>query len=412
MGDRVLELLEVIAKDLTYSLERPWRWGSELRDPHSLAFGSAGVALFLSYLVQALGEDRHRHSASCFLRDAILATQHEYMQPGFETGAIGICWAVEHLKDSVDVESRELKLLDQWETRLYEWSQMADTPPAFADGLAGICAYAAERHPSHPSSGLFKATWGRLKDLAEITYQGATWHVSGHGKSELLKLFPGLSFSSRRYSMSVGYGVAGIVGALLASYASGIREHGIEHLIESAVSWMMAKRCGADFHQSFPVIVGVEMPLISSGWYLGDLGVITVILNAAYLFERKDWKDAVLEIALRRAESPPTFYIHNLLYGSVGRAHFCNRLFHLTGDQRFADAAFKWYSLALGVRRPSGARGGLLNNGQPFRGLFWGMAGLGLGLLAAISSTDPAWDRFLFGSFRTAKVNSMLLQST
>ncbi|MFZ1009197.1 MAG: lanthionine synthetase LanC family protein [Candidatus Sulfotelmatobacter sp.] len=212
--------------------------------------------------------------------------------------------------------------------------------------------------------------------------------------------------------MSVGYGVAGIVGALLASYASGIREHGIEHLIESAVSWMMAKRCGADFHQSFPVIVGVEMPLISSGWYLGDLGVITVILNAAYLFERKDWKEAVLEIALRRAESPPTFYIHNLLHGSVGRAHFCNRLFHLTGDQRFADAAFKWYSLALGVRRPSGATGGLLNNGQPFRGLFWGTAGLGLGLLAAISSTDPAWDRFLFGSFRTAKVNSMLLQRT
>jgi lantibiotic biosynthesis protein len=405
MADRAWEFLDRISRSLTNACENPWRWGAELRQPHSLAFGSAGMALFFSYLANASADEGCRQSATRFIRASLLATWHEDMQNGFESGTTGICWAAEHIKNSVDLDGGERALLEQWEPRLLHWCQTPDISPALVDGLAGLCAYAGERAQNGVHSQIAQSAWSRLKDLAELTGQGATWHVSGAAKGELLTFYPGLSFARRRYSMSVGYGVAGIVGALLATYTSGVCEPELIWLIESSVSWMLASRSSPDFHQSFPVIVGIEMPLISNGWYLGDLGVIAVILNAAYVFGRDDWKRAVLEIALRRAQCPPTFYIHNLLYGSVGRAHFCNRVFHLTGDQRFFEAAVQWYSLALGFRDPHGAMGGTLNNGQQFQGLFWGIAGLGLGLLGAVSSVEPAWDRIFFGSCRQPAID-------
>jgi hypothetical protein len=93
-----------------------------------------------------------------------------------------------------------------------------------------------------------------------------------------------------------------------------------------------------------------------------------------------------------------------LRQGAAGIVHLGNRLFQATGEDSFADAARAGFSRLLETRRPDEGIGGfevrLLDGRQRLvwtddPGFLNGAAGVGLALLAAISSVEPAWDRLL-----------------
>lgn len=93
-----------------------------------------------------------------------------------------------------------------------------------------------------------------------------------------------------------------------------------------------------------------------------------------------------------------------LRHGLAGRIHLLNRLFQATGEEPFADAARAGLSRLLEMRRPGEGIGGFQArvsgaDGCPVwaddPGLLDGSAGIGLVLLAAVSSVEPAWDRLL-----------------
>lgn len=93
-----------------------------------------------------------------------------------------------------------------------------------------------------------------------------------------------------------------------------------------------------------------------------------------------------------------------LRQGAAGIAHLCNRLFQATGEEPCADAARGGFSRLLETRRPDEGIGGFKvqipdRRGRPVctddPGFLNGAAGIGLALLAAVSSVEPAWDRLL-----------------
>jgi len=97
-----------------------------------------------------------------------------------------------------------------------------------------------------------------------------------------------------------------------------------------------------------------------------------------------------------------------LCHGSTGIAHLVNRMAQASGDQELRDAAERWYRVALDMRRPGQGIAGLLSwvdvteNGKTVGwqwksepGFLSGVAGIGLGLLAAVTDFEPAWDRVL-----------------
>lgn len=95
--------------------------------------------------------------------------------------------------------------------------------------------------------------------------------------------------------------------------------------------------------------------------------------------------------------------------GLAGRLHLLNRLFQATGKEPFADAARAGFGRLLEMRRPGEGIGGFQAqvsgaDGRPVwtddPGLLDGSAGIGLVLLAAISSVEPAWDRLLLTWFQ------------
>ena len=92
-----------------------------------------------------------------------------------------------------------------------------------------------------------------------------------------------------------------------------------------------------------------------------------------------------------------------LCHGAAGNAHIFHRLHRRTGDDCFRQAALSWIDDVLAYRKPGVGVGGFqtwaeVDGGQGFvddASFLGGSAGIGLALLAAITDTDPAWDRLL-----------------
>lgn len=113
---------------------------------------------------------------------------------------------------------------------------------------------------------------------------------------------------------------------------------------------------------------------------------------------------ALARHAARRGCADSGMVDAGLRQGAAGTAHLGNRLFHATGERLFADAARAGFGCLLGMRRPDEGIGGfkiqlLDEQERPVwtddPGFLNGAAGIGLALLAAISSVEPAWDRLL-----------------
>ena len=126
-----------------------------------------------------------------------------------------------------------------------------------------------------------------------------------------------------------------------------------------------------------------------------------------------EWERAALEIGLSAAARPwegAAIQDAGLCHGAAGLAHLFNRMFHTTGETRLAEAARFWLGHALEFQQPGQGIAGFRSWGTVGgpNELGWrddpsfleGAAGIGLALLGAISSVEPAWDRVLMVSLR------------
>ena len=97
-----------------------------------------------------------------------------------------------------------------------------------------------------------------------------------------------------------------------------------------------------------------------------------------------------------------------LCHGAAGVAHLFNRIYQTSDDEACGDAARRWFARALEMRRPGEGLAGFVTWGarrdEPGPGwiadpgLLIGASGIGLALLGAVSTVEPAWDRMLLAS--------------
>ncbi|MDP9121776.1 MAG: Lanthionine biosynthesis cyclase LanC, partial [Acidobacteriota bacterium] len=102
-----------------------------------------------------------------------------------------------------------------------------------------------------------------------------------------------------------------------------------------------------------------------------------------------------------------------LCHGAAGLAHLFNRMYQTSGVEELGTAARRWFDKTLDYRRPGEGVGGFLAfdpsgsvPGAVPGAAQWrsdpnfleGSAGVGLALLGAVSTVEPAWDRLLLAS--------------
>jgi lantibiotic modifying enzyme len=328
------------------------------------------------------------------------------MTESLYSGFPGVAWATEHLDGRVfETEGDDsLGAIDEallGSLARSPWRGEIDV----INGLAGLGIYALERLPRPAARQCLEQIVERLAELAERRDGLTAWF----NPPERLPAFQREDFPDGLYNLGASHGIAGIIALLAAVCRAGVSEALAGSLLEGAVAWLLARRLDPGTGSRFDSFYHPAVPPRRSrlAWCYGDAGIAATLLVAGRAVGREDWQDEAVSLALAAAERPvATCGVQDagLCHGASGLAHLFNRMFHWTGDERLRGAARVWIERTLAARQPGLGVAGFRSwaadlTGPPdWRddpGWLEGASGIGLALLAATSTVEPAWDRLL-----------------
>ncbi len=394
----------------SHDSDRPW-------GPGSLGEGCSGIALFFAYLSRAataVGSSperaaEHRLLAERFADQGADRLAEGLSDPSLYCGFTGTAWMIRHLGTlwgdpeaasyTEEVDALLVALLGT-----EDWTAELD----LITGLAGLGTYGLQAIASGgPVEDLVASVVRHLDRKAEVSAHGFTWFTP----PRLLDRASRDNFPEGYYNVGVAHGVPGILAILARAARAGIAAERAAALAEGAFDWLMGQRLGPESPSVFPSFVppgGSPWPS-RLAWCYGDAGVAAALWGAAESLDEPRMRRAAIDVGRRAASrDPASAWVQDgcLCHGAAGLALIFDRLFKATGEEVFRDAAVAWYRRLLGQRSESGVLGGfgswtsLSGEEGGFRreerpGLLTGAAGIGLALLAAISSDAPDWDQAL-----------------
>jgi len=148
------------------------------------------------------------------------------------------------------------------------------------------------------------------------------------------------------------------------------------------------------------------------GEYSSDPGVVLCLTVTAQALGDPELEREALAIALESAQRPVEqtgVRDAGICHGSAGLGHIYNRLYQVSGEATFKEAATSWFTHTLRMRRPGEGVAGFLFWSTPTgqeQDLSWiadksllnGVTGTALALLAAAQPHSPMWDGLLMAS--------------
>jgi hypothetical protein len=410
VADRVLAAVEQIAAALA---------GDPLAcDIGGMSDGAAGRALFFGYLAEARISGEHAERAERYLDRAIELMGSQSMGWDLFHGITGVAWVAEHLWGRFcapgDADANEAV-----DAALYQYLHLSPWPGPFdlVGGLLGQGVYALERLPRASGAACLERIVDVLATEGEHVANGVRWLTKPH------LLWPPMraQHPNGYYDLGVAHGVPSVIAVLAAARASGIATARARALYDGAVAWMRSQRLGPASPSAFPNWIEPgksEPPPARAAWCYGDPGAATTLYAAARLVDDAALAEEALAIARRAAEGSPAqadVWDAGLCHGSAGLAHLYNRLWQASGEEVFAAAARRWLGAALDMQTPGVGIAGYRSWQSNFTDappawvndatLLTGALGIGLALLATISTVEPAWDRALLCSL--PRVQSM-----
>lgn len=434
-GEEAREIWQVVYQ-IADALQHPpvsWIPGrSDAIEPFRIArgatmgTGSAGLSLFYAYLARVPDsshsdtQELFADSADRFLSHACDALDQVTLSLSLYRGLSGIAWTVQHLQailycnDNGEPENDPNEEIDR--VLLENWK----TPEKFDlwEGCTGLGVYALERYPHPEAVKLLELIVTGLEQLSSTVDAGITWFTSPAAHSSSSQIM----FSDGYYDTGVAHGVAGVISFLSRVLALGIAPKTTEKLLEGAVSWLLAQQWERGDGSFFPqFILPPDNKPIGSGTFglcHGDLGIAAALVSAASCLDRPSWTSTAIQIAKASHDhlnhlmkATPVSNPH-LCHGASGIGHLYNRIYQATGLQSFKQEACKWFRRTLELRQPGTGIAGYYKYGRSEEGemtelydpgFIQGAAGVGLALLAAITDTEPEWDRVMLISAREKK---------
>lgn len=398
---RAIESIADIARDLR-PFARVIARGEEPIDP-TLAGGIAGIALFFAYLDRAGLSDSADAIARDLIQTAVEAVERIDVPFGFLSGLTGVAWAAEHTRATLFEASDEDPLTEIDDAVLnilnagLDWQYKHD----IFDGLVGIGNYSMQRPPSDASRTALVQVVRHLNAAAQRDAHGACWMREGR---ELEPPHERWTIAEPYVPLGVARGQAGVI-AFLAKVVR-LERSGSEarDLLRDAVKYFLSCRETEESESLFPLAVVGSRHIGPShlSWCYGDLGACLAICHAARALDDVPLFEEARTIARSIALRPPRLEDSIdacLCHGTAGAGHILNRMSDEFGDRDLRLAAQEWFKLTLRLNAHRTGIGGYLFNWQgasrPLPGFVRGSSGVGLALLAAVSTVEPNWDRAL-----------------
>ena len=332
--------------------------------------------------------------------DAYIDRMGRHQAVGLFGGWAGLGWLVRHLGG--DDEFVETQVGRHVGSALEAW------PRAFGydliSGLVGIGVHFTERLPNEGAEAGLVRVLDLLEDSAVEVGDGITWFT----EPDLLPEWQRERAPEGYYNLGVAHGVPGVMWLLGKLCVHGVAPERAGALLRGALRWLLSVHPDPRT-PDLPswIAPGVRRePNRRMAWCYGPLGAAAVVWQAAREAGDSAGEEWGRELASACAGVGPA-QSHNrdagLCHGAAGNTQIFHRLYRRTGDEQFREAALVWLEEALTYRKPGIGVGGFrtwaeVNGGQGWvddASFLGGSTGIGLALLAAITDTDPAWDRLL-----------------
>jgi hypothetical protein len=381
-------------------------------DPSDRAEQHAEHALLQAYLACAMADEVHADAALDSLDRAADALAAASIRPALHGGFAGIAWVAEHVQEMLGVAGDDGNAaVDAALLRMVDagpWPFGHD----LVAGLTGIGVYALARVHRPGGAALLARVVARLDEMSEKHGADACFFT----RPEWLSPDWRTRYPHGFHELGMAHGTPGVIAFLGRAHATGQAGQGARPLARAATRWLLAQRLDA-MHPGragegwFPArLAPAAEPAPLLAWCSGDAGVALALLGAGRCLDEPAWIETGLTVARAAATRPGhTAQVMDagLCHGAAGLAHLFQRLFQVTGESLFGDAARSWLARTLDLRTPGagiagygrqrvhGARtaGASQEHGDP--GLLHGATGIALALLAAVTPVEPAWDRLL-----------------
>lgn len=375
----------------------------------SLGEGHAGLALAHRYLAACFPERAHARQAQRSLELAVQSFTDSPEPISLFGGIPGVAWTIEHVRAGFGGMNEE-DLLVEVDAALLSALDEATWEGAFdlLSGLGGLAIYFLERLPRSTAASALERVVHHLDALA-VRFSSIDATGGGVAWCSTLALSEGVR---RGFNLGVGHGTPGLIPILAAIVASQVRAPAAPALLEGAVRWVLHQRHasdGAQFAGWLDEHAAVAGPFkgARSAWCYGAPGIAVALLAAGTALGEESWKRRALEIAARAAERPfeaCEVGDAGLCHGAAGLGHLYHRIHQSSGERFAADAARRWFDVALAMREPARGVGGFLSIRRDRRGslrpqrdasFLTGSAGIALCLASALGRIESHWDRVL-----------------
>jgi len=388
-SDRVVESAWKVILDVASELER-----FEGETAPATHYGYEDALLYC-YLAAALDDKKWVDLAVERLNSAIETAAE--LDLSLYGGLPGLGWMIEHASkvlsntsapdDDPSDPGDDLLTIDTAIFRRLESESWAGRF-SLIDGLVGIGVYFHERLPAPTALRGIELVLDRLEDISQPTEAGIVW--SSNQEHSLSG--PEGTHQCRSYDGSVAYGVPGILHFLAETLSYGIQKDRVAEMFDSATKGFLGAR------SAMKPKSGGGLPQ-KVCWCCGELAVAAVMAQIADRTGREDYRrlsNNELELLLSNPEYVSGSGDDSLCFGVIGTAHIYNRLYQVGQDMRFREMALTLLERAVVPQRH------YVSSRLSLRGssLLTGKVGLALGLLAAVSSVEPQWDRLMVMSGR------------
>jgi lantibiotic modifying enzyme len=402
---QILSVVQEIAAAVSSGAPRPGNVSAQAfpRWRNTLSAGLPGQSLLQAYLAFQGAGGSYGDMAIDLLDQATDAAAALRLTESLYFGFTGIAWVTAHLTGRL-FEEDEDSCLEIDELLLGSLSRPSGAAGyELLNGVVGLGVYALERLPRSSAVRCLEAVVAHLEARAERSPEG----IAFLSPPETLRPKYRDLFPQGTYSLGMAHGLAGVIAFLGSTCRAGVATRQARSLLMDAVSWLLARELPAGSEFRFPnhFTPGAEVDPSALAWCHGDLGIATALLVAARGVGEASWESEARRIAGVAAARPVEtsgVLDAGLCHGAAGVGHLFNRLYQTTGEGSFGEAARFWLRRALALREPGlGFAGYRLLKGSDWfdaPGFREGAAGVGLALLAAVSNTEPGWDRLLLAS--------------
>lgn len=301
------------------------------------AQGLLGKVLFFLYYGAYTQEEKYTDLAGILLQKAVANTTKDYQGHNYykDLAELGIFLEYMLANELIDSDTNQLlSTIDSTQAKWMAESLAAENLDPYNGALVGGLYFLSRSRSTDEAYEHLKNLTESIMKLSVEEGGGLYWYSTLKGSKEVY--------------LGISHGLAAILIFVCRMYELKVFPEACRKTIKGAIYYLLLQRRDDDKKgYYFPDIVGKDAGKTKLSLCYGDLGVGYSLLRAAEVLKDESIKQTAIQILIHsaRRRSPEDSLVKDssILYGASGVALMFDKVYALTNNFTFSEAANYWY---------------------------------------------------------------------